>query len=179
MRRTGLLLITAVALLSLLIAALWYRAHYGMKQVASYEFNDPELPQRVLIATQGSAFKDAVLAELLTYLSDLPVHVQVRDVSALATVNEADWTALVIIHTWEYWRPEPTAAAFLTRAANREHVIVLSTSGDGNKKIDNIDALTAASDMSAVPRLGGALKQQLSAILKSENLNAENPNFHP
>lgn len=166
MRRTGLLAATAVALLSLLVAALWYRAHYGMNKVTPLEINDPRLPQRILIATQGSAFKDAVLAQLLPCLSSLPIHIQVRDISALATVDEANWTALVIIHTWENRRPEPAAAAFLARVKTREHIVVLATSGDGSEKIAGVDALTAASDSDNVPRLSKAIKQRLNAILK-------------
>lgn len=169
MRRTRLLSATAVTLLSLLMAAFWYRTHHGMKAVAPFELNNPELPRRVLIATQGSPFKDAVLAELLTYLSGLPVHIQVRDVSALTTVDEAEWTALVIIHTWEFWRPQPTAAAFLARAENRERIVVLATSDDGEKKMAGFDALTAASDKDDIARLGGTLKHRLGAILASKS----------
>jgi hypothetical protein len=39
----------------------WYRDTYSQEVAESFEVNSPELETKVLIATQGSEFKEALL----------------------------------------------------------------------------------------------------------------------
>jgi hypothetical protein len=128
----------------------WYWFRHSMAPAASFAVNEPGLPQHVLIATQGSAFKDAIVRGVVERLEQRPLYIQVVDVTGLASIDERDWDAIVVLHTWQLEQPQPDAAAFIARANDRRKVIVLSTSGAGTQKIAGIDAISAASQMTDV-----------------------------
>lgn len=144
----------------------WYRYHYSMETVEGFEVNTPELDQRLLIATQGSPFKKAVVAALVEQLRQRPIYIKVIDVSLLAGVNEVDWTALVLLHTWESWRPPLVVKHFLRRINVPEKVVVLTTSGSGEEKIEGVDAITASSEMEAVPVAVEGVMARLNPLLR-------------
>ena len=153
-------------LLVLYFALSWYRYHYSMEVVEGFEVNMPELEQRLLIATQGSPFKKAVVTGLVEQLRQRPIYIKVIDVSLLAAVNEADWTALVLLHTWESWRPPLVVKHFLRRINVPEKVVVLTTSGSGEEKIEGVDAITASSEMEAVPVVVEGVMGRLNPLLR-------------
>jgi hypothetical protein len=67
---------------------LWDEHAHAMRVARSFAVGDVSAAQHVLIATQGSAYKDALVAGLLASLKPRPVYVQVIDVSALHDVHE-------------------------------------------------------------------------------------------
>ena len=54
----------AVVPFALLALVTWYFAHYSMDEAKPFEVNAPSAREHVLIATQGSAFKDAVVGKV-------------------------------------------------------------------------------------------------------------------
>lgn len=161
-----ILLTGGAVILVLYLALSWYRYHYSMTVVAGFEVNAPELDQRVLIATQGSRFKDAVVDALVERIRRQPVHIKVIDVSELADVDEMEWTALVILHTWETWRPPLQAKHFIRRLNAPEKVVVVSTSASGDAGMENVDAITAASEMDEIPITVDAVMARLEPLLR-------------
>ncbi len=129
----------------------WYKFHYSMDVVEPFQVTVPDPEHQLLIATQGSDFKNAVVAGLIDALKERPVSISVIDVSGLSSVNVEVWSAVVILHTWESWEPQVDARQFLERQSDLSKVVVLSTSGDGDFKMDGIDAISTASKMSEVP----------------------------
>jgi hypothetical protein len=125
----------------------WYRAHYSMEPARSYELPGAASAPKVLIATQGSEFKDAVVAGLVDHLKDRRASVKVIDVSALSRTNVDGWNAIVVIHTWELRKPPAAVKAFIERTGDRSKLIVLTTSGAGDFKTEGVDAVSAASRM--------------------------------
>lgn len=153
------------ALVILFIAfAFWYRASYSMEIVAGYEVNTNS-QQHVLIATQGSKFKDAIVARLVEQLKARPVDIKVIDVSDLSTVQESDWNAIVIIHTWEYSKPPKAVQEFAARIQSKSNVVVLTTSGDGDYKLGGYDAISSASKLSEVDAIVDELINKIDRIL--------------
>jgi hypothetical protein len=104
-----------------------------------------------LIATQGSEFKEAVVAGIVDRLRERPIFIQVVDVAASADANEADWDAVVVLHTIEYGRVPAGVQAFVDRAEDLGKVVVPSTSGGADAKIEGVDAISSASRVSAAP----------------------------
>jgi hypothetical protein len=137
-----------------------------MEPVEPFAINDPGLEHRVLIATQGSAYKDAIVAGLVADLKTRPVYIRVIDVSALPEIREQDWSAIVVIHNWENWKPQPDAAAFINHVRDRHKLIVLSTSGDGDMKIEGLDAITSASRMNEVPTHVAEIIKRINLLLQ-------------
>lgn len=160
-----LLSITALALVLFAFLS-WYKFHYSMKPVEAFAVNNPGLAQHVLIATQGSAYKDAIVAGLVADLRTRPVYIRVIDVSGLSEVREQDWDVIVVLHNWENWKPQPDAAAFINRVADKNKLIVVSTSGDGDMKIEGVDAITSASRLSDVPAHLALIQKRINALLQ-------------
>lgn len=161
-----LLTTIAVVVLALFLFLSWYKYHYSMTVAESFEINTPDLPKRVLIATQGSQFKDALVAAVVEELREQPVYIKVIDVSLLAGVDEEDWSAVVVIHTWENWKPQLDAKRFLRRMKMSEKVVVLSTSGSGDEKMEGVDAIAAASVMESVPDYAEVILERLKPLLR-------------
>ena len=168
MRRRKVIVLI-IALLALLIPSslLWYRGHYSMTVARSYSVGAPSSAQRVLIATQGSRFKDALVAGLIRHLLSRSVYVSVIDVSGLPGVKAGDWTAIVLIHTWEYSRPPADARVFLDRLSERQRVVVVTTSGNGKEAMPGVDAISAASVMSDPPAPLAAVTGRIDALLNA------------
>ena len=143
----------------------WYWVSHSMAPAASFTVNDPQLPQKVLIATQGSAFKDAVVRGVVAQLQQRPIHIRVIDVAALGSIDERQWDAIVVLHTWQLEQPQRDAAAFIARAKDVHKLIVLGTSTAGTMKIEDIDAISAASEMTDVPRRVTELVARIDSAL--------------
>jgi hypothetical protein len=143
----------------------WYRFHFAMQPGTTFSINDPSSERRILIATQGSEFKDAVVTGVVDRLSERPIFIQVIDVAALADVNAADWDAIVVLHTIEYGRAPAASQAFVDRAEDLGKVVALSTSGGGDATIEGVDAIASASRMTDAPARIAELVARIDMLL--------------
>ncbi|MFM9841216.1 MAG: hypothetical protein ACKVOQ_23330 [Cyclobacteriaceae bacterium] len=143
----------------------WYSVQHSMEEALPMEINDKGLSQRVLIATQGSRFKNAVVEETIGRLKSLPIYIKVVDVGQLTNVNENDWSAIVILHTWEYSKPQKDASAFVKRASSKNKIVVLSTSGSGKEKMEGVDGITSASVMEEISTKTEQIVSRVKSIL--------------
>jgi hypothetical protein len=164
MRKKVIIGIAALALTNFAFFT-WYKFHYSMDVAESFEVNTPELKHRVLIATQGSDFKDVIVDGIVVHLKQRHTYIKVLDVAALQQVNEDKWNAVVIIHTWENLKPQADAKAYLERVKDLKKVIVLTTSGNGGHKIEGVNAITSASVMTDIPSRILDIKNRLDSIL--------------
>ena len=146
----------------------WYKFHYSMDVAESFEVNTPELKHKVLIATQGSEFKNAVVVGIVDHLKKRHAYIKVIDIAALPQVNEDKWNAVVVIHTWENWKPQVDAKVYLEHVKDLSKVIVLTTSGDGDYKIEGVNAITSASVMTDIPARTLYIKKRLDSILERD-----------
>lgn len=137
--------------------------------VEPYAVGNPALDKKVLIASQGSNFKNAVVESLTAYLGG-KAYTKVIDVTSLAEVNEAEWDALVFIHTTEQWKLWPDVDEYLARAQDLDKVILVTTSGSGDWKTDkyDVESITSASRMDEMPTLLPALYAKLDKLLQEE-----------
>jgi hypothetical protein len=164
-RARGLLLsIGGVAILAIGFLG-WYRIHFSMASAESFSVNDASSARRLLIATQGSTFKNAVVAGVVERLRQRPIFIQVVDVSALSGVNASDWDAIVVLHTIEYGDAPPAAQAFVNRVGDTGKVAVVSTSGRGDFKMEGVDAISSASRMTDVPARVDELVERIEGVL--------------
>lgn len=74
----------------LMIFGLIYREIYSMEEAGSFEVNDQELASKLLIVTQGSTFKDALVAQVIDSVKSSPIYIEVRDIAVLETTNPED-----------------------------------------------------------------------------------------
>lgn len=144
----------------------WYQYKYSMDVVAPYTINAPTLEKKLLIATQGSDFKDKVTGGIVDHFKSDSVYIEVVDVESLNVIDPDDFNALVIIHTWENWKPPLSVQSFIEKYGNESNkIIVLTTSGDGDYTMDGVDAIAGESKLSEVPRYINNIIDRLNKLL--------------
>jgi hypothetical protein len=136
--------------------------------IEPFEVNSPDAKHKVLIASQGSRFKNMLVSGLVDRIKDTPTYIRVIDVTSLSEVSEADWNAVVLIHTTQGGRMQPDAREYLGRAKELDKVILVSTSGSGKWRTEefDIDTLTSASRKAKVGPLTNTVTHRLEAILR-------------
>ncbi|MEP1096591.1 MAG: hypothetical protein ABJG78_15855 [Cyclobacteriaceae bacterium] len=140
-----------IALIAFLTFSVWYTIRFSMTDVISTEVRPDNFKSTVLIATQGSKYKDAMVDSVVHYLKSKPVFVKISDVKGLSSVEPENWDAILIFHTWEMSKPPQSVLEFVEKNYNPEKVFVLSTSFSSEERIDGVDATTGASKMQEVP----------------------------
>jgi len=160
------MMIGFVGLILIIFAFLsWYKYQYSMDIIESYSVNDPSSQHHVLIATQGSPFKNALTEALVNDLKNEDVFLQIVDVTGLSEINESEWAAIVVIHTWEYFKPHPQAKQFANSVKDQSKLIVVTTSGEGKERLKNVDGISSASNMDDVKSLSEKVAKRLKYIL--------------
>jgi hypothetical protein len=168
MRKSGIVAFGVAGGLLLLAITGWfvYLHQHRMAFAHAFETGEPTAPRRVLIATQGSAFKDALVAGIVEYLKPRAAYVQVMDVSGLPNIRPGDWTAIILIHTWEFGKPQADARAFADRVHDRNRLIIVTTSGNGREKLGGVDTISGASVVRDVPARLAQITIRLNALLE-------------
>lgn len=156
----------------LLVAFVIYLLLNIQGEAESFEVGSPELEQKVLIASQGSNFKNALVDSLTEHLKEKSFYIKVVDVSALGEVNEDEWNALVLIHTTQQNRLQPDVKEYLNRAKDLSMVILVTTSGPGEWKTKDyeVDIFTSASKMDELSSLTTKILARLDLILARESI---------
>ncbi|MBT3227900.1 MAG: hypothetical protein HOD43_06390 [Candidatus Marinimicrobia bacterium] len=140
----------AVILLLFIIFSAWYVIKFYPRHAEDQEFGNPEFSKRVIIATQGSDYKNEVVQRLADRLSAHPVYIKVTDVSNLDFVVPEAWSNIVILNTSIADRMNSHARQFLDMVGPTDKIIVITTSGGGDFTPPNleVDGITTASRLS-------------------------------
>ena len=163
-KKFGVALITALSLVFIL--AIWYTYEYAMKEVKSMEINASNLEHKILIATQGSEFKDKVTLNLTEYYQPQSVFIKVVDAKSLETLVPEEFDAIIVIHTWEYGKPPKEVRSFIERnEAYKDKIVILATSGEGSYKMDAVDALAGESILQNASAFSTKIISKVDAIL--------------
>lgn len=135
--------------------------------IESTETGDPEAEKKVLIASQGSEFKNTLVDELAGYLEKKEVYLKVVDVTVLNDIDVDTWDAVVLIHTTEMNRLQSDVKAYLDRVQDYGRVILITTSGPGTWKTEEyfVDIITSASKQEELPTLTEEVKHRLDIML--------------
>lgn len=160
--------IVGMIIIGFLTFMAWYKINYSMEVAKSFEIKIPNQERELLIATQGSEFKEAIVNGVIAEFKGKPVYIKVIDVRQLSSINIDDWNAVFLLHTWESWKPQANAKQFLDRIQNKNKIIVLATSGEGNEKIKGVDAFTSASSKSDIPRLVAQIVKRINIIFDEQ-----------
>jgi hypothetical protein len=160
--------------LAVLFTALFfiYLQRHAMRPVPARELGTRGPGPAVLVAAQGSPYKDAVADTLVRHLREKQAYVRVADVSQLPGVNEHDWDAIVLLHSWERWQPPPVVQQFVERLNDRRTLVVLTTSGSGESRMACVDAVTSASEVSRAGADAQQLIQRVDQLLNTPRLSS-------
>ncbi len=153
-----------------LIFLTWYKHTYSMEIAKNYEVNAPDLDRKLLIAMQGSEFKDSVVAEITRYYNTEPIFIQVIDISSLGNADTDAFDAILLLHTWEYGKPPEAVQSFMDKnQVLKSKLVVLTTSGEGTEKMEGIDAITGESIISNVTLFVDKVVTKLNPLLEVRN----------
>jgi hypothetical protein len=132
-----------------------------------FEVGSADMGKKVLIATQGSNFKNLMVDTLTSRLKGDNIYISVIDISGLSEVNQEDWDAEVIIHTTEGYRLPEVVKEYLGRIEDPDEVILLITSGSGEWKPEDckVDILTSASKDVEISELADSIIAKVTSLL--------------
>ncbi len=154
----------------ILVFAIWYKCEYSMDVVSERTINSPELSEKLLIATQGSDFKDRITQGIVDHFKSDSIFIRLIDISILPEISLAEYDAAMLMHTWENWEAPESAAKFLgsLNEKQKQKVVVLITSGSGDQKIDEVDAITGESNLKEVNQYTNQVVAKLSRLMEAK-----------
>ena len=121
--------------------------------IEPFQVGNPQAQNRILIASQGSEFKNNLVQNILVQLKSNQKFFSVIDCTKLGDENKEDWDAIIIIHTLQIHEMPEEARIFLSEANNLSKVMLVSTSGAGDDFVEgyDVDAISSASRDVAIP----------------------------
>ena len=150
------------------IFTVWYTERYGMDKVASFEINDARLDNRILIATQGSDYKNTIVADVISSFYYDSIYIKIIDVNKLGKETARDWDAMVILHTWEIGVPPQSVTDFVAKVEDKSKLIAVSTSGTGEEYLADIDGISSASLMYEVPNQVQIIVDRINGLITTK-----------
>ncbi len=145
----------------------WYEYTYSMDTVIPFEINNSKLETKVLIASQGSRFKDSLVQGILRHYQKDTIYFKVIDVYTMFTVNIDKWDALVIINSWEYGSPPRNVKKFIKNHPDQlDKLIILSTVGSSNIALKDVDVISGESILEKTPKYTNIVVERLNKIIK-------------
>jgi len=157
----GVLILAFVAFMT------WYKVTFSMDIATEHEYKGEPGSKSILIATQGSEFKDGVVDLILKSFKGH--HIKIIDISDLYKVKEDDWDCILIIHVWEVWQPPKAIKFYTERWQHPEKHVVITTSGDGHYHQENVDAITTASIIADEDKIAEKAIEKMKHILNNSD----------
>lgn len=104
----------------------------------------------ILIASQGSEFKGALVNKIIRHFKNDSTYIFVTDCTRLAEIKSQKWDAIIVVHATQVHGMPGSTEKFLKRLADISKVIIVSTSGSGDELYEGLDcdAVSSASRLS-------------------------------
>ena len=120
--------------------------------IEPFKAGNPMGGNKILIASQGSEFKSNLVEKIVVQLNGDQNYLSIIDCTALGNENDEDWDAIIIIHTLQIHEMPEEVLAFLSGISELSKVMLVSTSGAGDDKIEgfDVDAISSASRDAAI-----------------------------
>jgi len=135
-----------------------------------FQVGNPEAKYKVLIASQGSDFKENLVDRFVMELESDSVYLSILDCTQLNENYLKGWDAYVFIHTMQIHKMPEEADLFLHKMADLTKVVLVSTSGAGDEHYKNldIDGISSASRMVAIDPIMEWILPKLEIHLKDK-----------
>ena len=126
--------------------------------------------RKLLIATQESRYKTALVTEIRDGLSQEPAAIRTIDIRQLAREDTSIYAGILLVNTCMAGRPDPRVEAFIDDFPAKEKLVVLTTGvrDSWTPKTAEVDAMTSASVLSDVPVVSRAIIDKLLSLLQHE-----------
>lgn len=126
--------------------------------------------RKVLVATQNSKFKRALVSEIHDELNQNSIYMKIIDVKRLKNQSGAEFSAVVIINKCMAGRPDPRVESFIDREPQKNKIIVLTTGIHDSWKPDapGVDAMTSASVLDKSNQVAKSIVNRVLALINSK-----------
>ena len=126
---------------------------------------------RVLIATQNSDFKQAVIQAIRDTLENNSSYIKVIDVKKLPYESTEDYDAVILLNQCMAGRPDPRVESFIDDAPEKEKLVVLITGRLDSWKPESprVDAISSASVMTQAPAIGQSIAEKAIEIIRQQS----------
>lgn len=143
----------------------------AVRAVKTTEAGDPGARQRVLIATERSEFKEAVVARIVEELEKDLCYVKVIDLKRLKHEPASDYGAVVVVNTLKAWSLSRRASRFVKSFPDKQRVVLLTTAAGENWKPRalGVDAITSASKTHKVEPVAEEISGKVRKILNRDH----------
>lgn len=140
------LIIVGIAVVIFAGVMLSYRFLKSMDVTPNKEINESATGDHVLLATQGSDFKDSVIDQIEQDMANKNVHISIMDTTKLDKVSADDYDKLVLFTTVQSDDIPENVTTFMNDNKDRSiHIAVTADSGRWDKQPKDIDAISEAS----------------------------------
>ena len=131
--------------------------------IEPFEHGNPDADKRILIASQGSDFKEVLVKSIIDQAESNQYFFSVIDCTTLGNEIDEKWDVIVIIHTLQVHKMPEEAKVFLSEVKDISKVMLVSTSGAGDDfvEVSDVDAISSASRMSAIPEITKWVNERL------------------
>lgn len=170
LNKKGIVMLIFLITSIMILFGIWYKYEYSMDIINPVEYNSYDYSSKLLIATQGSEFKNALTDEIIQHYKNDSVFIKVIDVTSLDSIDVKMFNAILLIHTWENWQPPVIVEDFVRGLSNdkKNNLIAMTTSGQGSYKMKEVDAITGESNLNNVSSISHQLIKKLDPMLKSK-----------
>ncbi|MFZ5570386.1 MAG: hypothetical protein ACOZF0_08275 [Thermodesulfobacteriota bacterium] len=124
---------------------------------------------KVLIATESSEFKTAVVEGVIEALENDRVYVKMIDVTNLGQERAEEYDGIIILNSCIAWSLSPEVLKFIEALPAKERLVVLVTAGDEEWTPESlaVDAVTSASKMEATRRVTADIIEKIRSAISS------------
>lgn len=158
--------IVILIVLGLLGLLLYMLLFYNPCGYSHFKYKSPD-NYNLVIANEGSHFKDSVVRVLIKHYSSKPVNIKTIPLSVLSQIDTKDYNAIVIIHSWYTWNPPPEVEKFIqSQQGCLNNILALTTSYHGSLKMEELDAITGASKINDAEMYASKIIDRLNLLLK-------------
>ncbi|MDA3884891.1 MAG: hypothetical protein PF638_04785 [Candidatus Delongbacteria bacterium] len=156
-----------IAIVGFVIFVIIYMMMYSQGVIEPFEAGEKASSEKVLIASQGSDYKNMFVKKIIEKLKNDSLFIKVIDVTEIEKENIDDFKAVLIINSIEMYDMQENAKGFLS-SGNSDKVIMLATSGNGSMgpKDNSIDAITTASTVENIDQKVDKALKRMRLILE-------------
>jgi len=139
------------------------------RQVMTSTIGAIDSKERLLIATQESEFKDAVLSKLVKGFEKENIFIEVIDLANLSSKSTDDYRAIVIINDYRFFQINQHTRQFLENVNeyDRKKVVLLTTAGSPHLMLEEteVDAISSASKNAKADSVSEMIIKKVNTIL--------------
>jgi hypothetical protein len=129
---------------------------------------------RLLIATQKSEFKDAVVSKVAENFEKESVFIEVTDLSNLSQKPCEAYRAIVIVNAYRFFQINQDVKEYIEASceADKKKIVLLTTAGSPhhiNHQLD-VDAISSASRMTSVDAVSNTIITKVQSLLTKTDI---------